>query len=112
MVNVMDTIFYESKKHYKFAVNVINIAIIVALCLNFPKTLLAQETVLIANTVTPIINAGKIEKAVSNAINKDEEAKNFNKSIKSRYKNNYCLLNSISMEKTSIETERRKPQAL
>lgn len=83
----MDTVFYESKKHYKFAVNVLNAAIIVALCLCFPKTLLAHETVLIANTVTPVINAGKIEKSIDNAINKEEEAKKFNASVKQRYKN-------------------------
>ena len=83
----MDTIFYESKKHYKFAVNVLNAAITVALCLSFPKTLLAQETVLIANTVTPIINAGIIEKTLNNAVNKEEEAKKFDASVKQRYKN-------------------------
>lgn len=83
----MDTIFYESKKHYKFAVNVINTAITVALCLSFPKTLLAQETVLIANTVTPIINAGRIEKSVDNALKQEEELKRFNESVKQRYKN-------------------------
>lgn len=83
----MDTIFYESKNHYKFAVNVINALITAVLCLSFPKTILAQETALIANSVTPVINAAFIEKSINEAINKDEESKNFNENVKQRYKN-------------------------
>ncbi len=83
----MDTIFNETKKHYKFTLNVVNAVIIAILCFYSSNTLLARERVLIANAVTPIINSAIIEQSISNAVDKEEESKKFNQSVKQRYKN-------------------------
>lgn len=82
----MDTIFVESKKHYKLTLNTINALIVAAICFFSSSGLLAKERMLIANTVTPIINTTIIEKKINKAVSNEKESQKFEESIKQRYR--------------------------
>jgi len=86
MVITMDTIFVESKKNLKFALIFLNMAIVLILCVCSSKSLLAQETFLIANTVKPIINTAVMDNTLNKILNQEQEKKIFNESVAKRYK--------------------------
>lgn len=86
MVIKMDTIFVvESKKKFKLAVNFLNAAITIVLCLVLNGGLAAQESLLIANRVAPVLNTDVFEKSLVQKISQEEQSKKFDESVRAKY---------------------------